>query len=442
MESPENREGSMVTRRTSTRLRLSRLLRSPRKAIPRAGVIVGSFATLLTICCVISERMPWQDAPREEPPPETAIDRLIRVRLIGASSRTPVRLQITSDYEILRGVNGPRLGSYPAGQPAAELRLTSSGIEHGLSPTGATDIVIKPSRDASLVINGSTYRGLLRVHVANGAMVLTNHVDIEAYLRGVLRGELPADFHPEAFRAQCVAARTYALYQKGLTPADRDWDVVDTEGSQMYIGVAGEARIAVDAVESTHGEICMWNDAGRDRIFCTYYSSACGGITVPVREFRPREEAVPPLAGRVVCDDCYLARFYRWDPVKLSKAEVTKRIVRRYPKVARLSTIAGLRAKELSEEGRFVRIQLDGSSGDNETLYGEDFRLSIGGHVVRSTWFTIETTPTHFVFRDGKGFGHGVGLCQYGMETKAQRGMSYRNILSAYYPHSIIRRLY
>lgn len=432
----------MFARRNPLRRRLMQLSPRLRRSIPRAGVIVGSFAMLLTVCCVIGDRVPWGQPAPEEPPPETRIDRLIRVRLIGAAAKSPLRLEITSPFEVYRGVNGPLVASLPAQRPATELRPGGDGIHLGASPMGGGDILIKPARDASLVINGSTYRGLLRVQAVNGALTLTNHVDIEAYLRGVLRGELPADFHREAFKAQCVAARTYALYQKGLTPPDRDWDVVDTEGSQMYIGVAGEARIAVDAVEATHGEICMWNDAGRDRIFCTYYSSACGGITVPVREFRPSEEAVPPLGGRVTCTDCYLARYYRWGPVKLTRAEVTNRIVKRYPKVARLGTITGLRAKELSEEGRFIRIQLDGSTGQNETLYGEDFRLSLGGHVVRSTWFTLETTPTHFVFKDGKGFGHGVGLCQHGTETKAQRGMPYRDILSAYYPTSFVKRIY
>ena len=73
---------------------------------------------------------------------------------------------------------------------------------------------------------------------------------------------------------------------------------------------------------------------------------------------------------------------------------------------------------------------------------GEDFRLSVGSRELKSTNFTIADDGDHFVFSNGRGFGHGVGLCQYGMETKAARGMSYVDILAAYYPGSLVRRVY
>ena len=144
----------------------------------------------------------------------------------------------------------------------------------------------------------------------------------------------------------------------------------------------------------------------------------------------------------MACHDCYLSNHYEWPPVRISKAELTKRIVKRYPSVASIGQITSLRLKEIEPGGRVVRIQMNGSAGTNETLVGEDFRLCVGGHTLKSTHFTLTDEGAAFVFSEGRGFGHGVGLCQYGMETKASRGQDYRKILKTYYPGAEIRKLY
>ncbi|MCD4670481.1 MAG: hypothetical protein K8S14_08545, partial [Actinomycetia bacterium] len=69
-------------------------------------------------------------------------------------------------------------------------------------------------------------------------------------------------------------------------------------------------------------------------------------------------------------------------------------------------------------------------------------RLTIGGRILKSTSFEINDLGDAFVFTEGKGYGHGVGLCQNGMETKARRGWDYNRILSTYYPGSSIKRIY
>ncbi|MFQ5430432.1 MAG: SpoIID/LytB domain-containing protein [Phycisphaerae bacterium] len=425
--------------------RLEALARWMRRLGPaRCLALVLFFLTLSLLgCYALTERRPWQWKPKREPPPQITVDRMIRVRLFGRSPQTTGTLEVTAPFSVSDALSDRVLLEHHAPLPKSAMQpAAAGGLKLGDLRLDSDDVLIFPQRDASLVVNGKTYRGLLRIRRVPGGLALINQVDLESYLRGVLRGELPWNFHLESFKAQCVAARTYALYQKSLTPSDRAWDVLDNEGSQMYIGVAGEARKAVEAVEATRGQVCAWNDGGHDAIFCTYYSSTCGGMSQHVNNFKPNDPAVPPLVGGVACDDCYLSKHYRWGPVKLSKREVTRRIVKNYPSVARLGPIIGLRPKELTPDGRIVRIQLDGATGQNETLMGEDFRLSIGGRVLKSTCFVIETEPDFFVFRNGKGYGHGVGLCQHGMETKARRGMPYDRILAWYYPTSKIMTLY
>ncbi|MFQ5502265.1 MAG: SpoIID/LytB domain-containing protein [Phycisphaerae bacterium] len=408
------------------------------------GLTLGVFTLLLLGCFALTERSPWRREPLPEPPPEIRINRLVRVRLLGRGPQSSVQLAIRSPYRLTLGGFGASPRHYPTALSTCQVGPGSvSGIQLGDRYYPCDDLLITPEHDASLVVNHRTYRGLLRIMREGSGLSLINHVDMESYLKGVLRGELPETYHPEAFKAQCVAARTYAFYQIRNNAAGVDFDVYDNEGSQMYIGVLGEqSHKALDAVRQTRGEVCVWNDHGRDTIFCTYYSATCGGSSQHVNNMKPNDPNVAPLAGQVACQDCYLHKFYRWGPVSISKRELTRRIVARYPSVKNLGTIVRLRPKERTADGRIVRIQLDGSTGRNETLVGEDFRLSCGGRVLKSTNFVIETTPDAFHFREGKGYGHGVGLCQSGMETKARRGMDYRRILSVYYPTSRIKTLY
>lgn len=410
--------------------------------LQQTTIVAGCATLILWGCYCIRDGTSWFQQAPDEPPPRVELDRLIRVRFAGRSASGPIQLRVSSACRIFDTKSGRLLKDSPQPLAASPLSTAGKSIKLGDEILTSKDVTIKPAHDATIVVNSDTYRGELRVHLDGRNIRLTNHVDLESYLRGVLRGELPGNFHAEAFKAQCVAARTYAMYQKLGTPPGRDWDVVDTEGSQMYIGVRGEETKSDAAVAATAGEIAVYERAGQDKIFCTYYSSTCGGVTQPISQFKPNDPDVPPLAGNVVCTDCYLSRYYRWGPVKLTQDEVTARIVARYPSVKRLGKIVRLRPKEIGRDGRIVRVQLDGATGQNETLVGEDFRLCMGGHVVRSTNFTLESGPTAYVFRDGKGFGHGCGLCQFGAETKALRGMNYREILTFYYPTSQIKKLY
>lgn len=433
-----------MPRRKRTRHPLGRLrLRFVRASSARRAAFAAGCATLILWgCYCIRENGPWLQTAVEEPPPRVDIDRVIRVRFVGRRVASAVKLRVGAPYEITQTSNDASLRVSEAPLPAGVISVTPGGLKFGDLSIASRDVTITPKRDAAVVVGDNTYRGVLRVHVEDGRIVLTNHVDMESYLRGVLRGELPGEFHPEAFKAQCVAARTYAMYQKLGTPPGRDWDVYDNEGSQMYIGVRGEERKSDTAVAATAGEVAVFPYRGEDKIFCTYYSSTCGGVTQPISQFKPNDPDVPPLGGNILCTDCYLSRYYRWGPVKLSQDEVTRRVVERYPVIKKIGKIIRLRPKDVGVDGRIVRIQLDGSGGENETLVAEDFRLCMGGHVLRSTCMAIENGPGYFEFTDGKGFGHGCGLCQYGMETKALRGMSYREILAFYYPTSTVKKLY
>ena len=419
---------------------------------PFLAVVLGCTTLLFVGCLRLAEFASGPEPEETRIPSAPHVDRLIRVRLLGRAPVADGRLAVTGPYSIHDARSGAPLfqGTGPLGLCLVRPDPDARGVYIGGRRLDSDDLVVTPVRDGGITlarptrraIRRRTYRGRLRITRQGDRLTFTNLVDVESYLLGVLRGELPRSFHPNSFKAQAVAARTYVLFQKGEGPTGRSFDVLDNEGSQMYIGVQGEDRVAVAAVRATRGEVCVWNDGGDERIFCTYYSSTCGGRSQSVEHFRATERPIPPLAGNVVCEDCAVSAHYRWGPVRLSRDEVTRRIVARYPSIRKIGPIRDLIPKGLTAGGRIIRIQLNGSSGENETLMGEDFRLSIGGRTLKSTCFTIETDGRGFVFANGRGFGHGVGLCQYGMDAKASRGMNYQDILAVYYPGSTVKKLY
>lgn len=429
------------TRRASKFAGLGKVQRGRLRAIAGLSAVLGAITLVFVGCLKLAQVA--RSRPELVPPSRLPVDRLIRVRLGGRKERERAGLEVTSPFAISNTTSGEVLvEGHPRLRPTILRAAPGGGIELGSERFASDDLLIRPKRDASIVIESQTYRGMLRIQRVGDGLVLDNHVDVEAYLRGVLRGELPRYFHPESFRAQAVAARTYVLYQKRNTPPTRSFDVFDHEGSQVYIGVRGEDRIAVQAVADTQGEVCVWSSGGTKRIFCTYYSSTCGGRSQHVNNVKPNDPPVGPLTGNVVCEDCYLARFYRWKPVTLSKEKITERLLARYPSLAKLGTISGLRPKARNRDGRIIRMELLGSTGACETLIAEDFRLSVGGRTLKSTHFAIEAHKDHFIFKNGKGYGHGIGLCQHGMETKARRGMDYKRILTTYYPGASVKKIY
>jgi stage II sporulation protein D len=246
-------------------------------------------------------------------------------------------------------------------------------------------------------------------------------------------------------RAQAIAARTYAWYEKQTMGHSRNWDVKATESSQMYIGTSreGKAVEAESAVHDTQGLVCTWDSPEGERIFCTYYSSTCGGSTqnaAPVKNV----PAIPPLMGGVACEFCRESPHYRWDPIRITKKRITQRLGDKYPKFKALGPIESMEVVECTPTGRPVRFSFKGESGRSLELEAENFRLAYdsNGREIPSTFFEPVVTPDAVVLENGRGWGHGLGLCQYGADGLAHTGQHAADILKFYYPGSHLTRAY
>jgi len=312
-------------------------------------------------------------------------------------------------------------------------------------------IVILPDRPHIFNLNGHDYRGKLKLilNSDSNSFDVINLVPVEPYLAGVVGAEMYNYWEPSALKAQAIAARTYCLYIKKRFGSRRNWDVSKTQANQVYRGVAAESNQVWDAVNKTYGEIltCKYPD-GREGILPAYYSSSCGGHTENSTHVFGGD-FFEPLAG-VPCPYCgnvAKPNFFFWPMVQFDKDKISFMLLQKYTKLKSLDEIVNIIPAKKSNYGDFSRLtmlKLVGSTGKSDFLRAEDFRLSIDptGRQLRSTICQIANMGDKWAFLLGRGYGHGVGMCQCGAQEMARQGKTAERILFYYYPGSKIVRVY
>lgn len=301
-----------------------------------------------------------------------------------------------------------------------------------------------------LTVNGERYRGnltLLALPEGIGLEVI-NTLPLEPYLAGVIGAEMPSYWETEALRAQTIASRTYSLYIKRRFGTDREWDVRKTQANQVYRGLSAESVTIWEAIRATQGNVLtVPGSNGGEDIFAAYFSSTCAGHTENSQNvFGDRSPALDGVACSY-CAGVSRRSFLVWPKVSIPVEQVNQRLVDRYPSLSALEGIETIEPTRISEYNglqRITQVRLTGPNGKTNTLRAEDLRLAIDptGRKIKSACFVIRRENGAFVFDEGKGFGHGVGLCQYGAEGMAREGFSCDSILQFYFPGSRLRNLY
>jgi stage II sporulation protein D len=317
-------------------------------------------------------------------------------------------------------------------------------------PVNSEEVIILPDVPHIFRLNGDAYRGKLKlvVNTNSNSFDAINVAPVEPYLAGVVGAEMPNYWERSALEAQAIAARTYCLYIKEHFGRNRRWDVTKTQANQVYLGVAAESGTIWEAVNKTSGEVLVCTGAdGRERLFPAYYSSTCGGHTESSRKIFG--DFFEPLAGVPCryCKDVARPRFFFWPMAEFDKRSASTKLLERYPKLKQLGTIIDVNPAKQSnytEFSRLTSVKLVGSTGRSEFLRAEDLRLTIdpSGRKLRSTACRMVNTGEKLAFLSGRGYGHGVGMCQCGAQAMAREGNSARQILFYYYPGSKIVSLY
>ena len=284
----------------------------------------------------------------------------------------------------------------------------------------------------------------IRVHLVTENV--TQELSLEDYVLGVLRAEGPTESEPEALKALAIAIRTYALKNHGRHAKD-GYDFCSTTHCQRFLGGDPTVREGADAkagtlpngrasaaVRATEGQV-LTDDRGQP--VDAYFGASCGGETANIAALwgtRPSQY----LAG-VRDEYCASGPHATWTDV-ITRAD----LLRALQSDARTNIGARLDQVVISkrdETGRAQFITIDGEH--RKQVRGWDFKIIVGRvlgwNVLKSSRFEVARAGSNFIFH-GKGFGHGLGLCQEGAHVMAARGSSYTRILEKYFPGANVGR--
>jgi stage II sporulation protein D len=306
--------------------------------------------------------------------------------------------------------------------------------------------------DSLLIWNGKRYRGTITFTRTDSGFLVVNSLPMDSYLRGVVPLEIgnrtPAEF--AAVQAQAVAARTYAY--KHLTPS-RAFDMYATVQDQVYGGVDPEKPQSDSAITTTADVVVLYNG----QPITTPYHSTCGGSTAGVSEVwydQPDQPYLRPVSDRIPGTNSFYCdpspRFswtQNYDAAGLRA--VMEKYLASYTKAPKNSVgkITDIREQGRTPSGRIAALSVQTETG-SYTLRGNDIRFVLRdpkGAILNSTFFsfTKETSDgevSSFTV-NGRGYGHGIGMCQWGAIGRARAGQNYRTILETYYPGTTIGRI-
>jgi stage II sporulation protein D len=267
------------------------------------------------------------------------------------------------------------------------------------------------------------FRGDIDVWVRNGKLIVVNDLNIEDYVRGVINKEIIPSWHIETKKAQAVLARTFAVHQKMFNPRDPLFDLAPTVLDQVYDGLNKEDVTSNQAVDLTKGEVVT---VGHNAVKI-YFHSTCGGQTGSSQEVW---KMTNDHLKSVECPYCKNSKLYRWKRV-LKSSFLTGKFKSAGTKVGNV--------KSISIKKGATRV--DSVIVNKQSFPVNKFREIVGFSTIWSNDFTVKKQGSDFVF-EGKGAGHGVGACQWGMEGMARKNRNYRQILMHYLTGVEIRKMY
>jgi len=281
-------------------------------------------------------------------------------------------------------------------------------------------VVIKAKGHECIEIDKKPYRGMLQVYLQDGKLMLVNHVPLEDYLYGVVSKEVPASWPDAALKAQAIAARTYALYTM-VKRNKEHYDLFSTVASQVYGGKDSEKDSSRTAVDETKSLVLSYNNS----LTYTLYHSNSGGKTASADEIWGWQ--APYLACKQ--DDFSIdMKGFQWE-CSLAGNDLLENFKQFGVPLPAIKNIFPL------ERGPSGRIQKLGIETGGQTVYlsGNSFRLMTGPGKIKSSQCMVTGKEQKFSF-EGRGFGHGAGMSQWGACQMARKGHSFEQILQYYYP--------
>lgn len=299
----------------------------------------------------------------------------------------------------------------------------------------------------SVDINGKKYRGRIKIFISSYQIKSVNQISLEDYVKGVMTKEMPLGKGTEnyaALKAFSICVRTYA-YNK-IKEDKFFFDIYPDTRDQVYGGIDGETVLTNKIVDETKGQLLFYDDVPA----VMFYHSTCGGYTedaknvftktdlpylksikdgtVPYCKISPRYEWIEIYTEEIFIDRLYKAKLIDSKDYKISDVKVKLRF----------------------ESGRVNELEImllnDKSEEKSVLLFGNNMRSIIrngdGKSILKSNFFDIEVDVMKNIIVNGKGSGHGVGLCQWGAIGQSKIGINYQEILNHYFPGTIVKSIY
>lgn len=285
--------------------------------------------------------------------------------------------------------------------------------------------------DAHFALAGRSYRGILEILAKKGGLTAVNLVPLDDYLLSVVPEEMPTDWPAEALKAQSVAARSFALHNRDRHGAD-GFDLCTTTHCQVYTGVGAEKTASTAAIKATEGEVLFYGTEPIDALFHT----DSGGMTENSENvwgsFVPYLRAVKDTPAKTM----------PWTK-EVPAAVFEQKLAAKGHKVGKVRSLVlsnlqiGKAAADRTASGRVKTMTVKGTKG-TASLTGNELRSMFG---LKSTLFDVKLQGSKVVFA-GFGFGHGLGISQWGAKRLAADGMKYGDILHHYYAGVTLKKIY
>jgi stage II sporulation protein D len=264
-------------------------------------------------------------------------------------------------------------------------------------------------------------------------------MDVEKYLVGVVAGEMKPDWPLNAYAAQAILARTFTMefLSRGGTRKLHGTDISTDEKEAQAYNAANIRPIIREAVEKTRGQVLTY----KKHYIKAWYHASSGGITAYAKEGLGYKGKEPPYISSVKSPETkYTPKEELYWQTTLTSAEINAAL-----RKMNLKEIGQVRKLEILKRTRTQRAVLLRFTGDkgSEEVNGAGFRVSYGPKKLRSIWISdeMETSPAGIKIK-GRGFGHGVGLSQWGAYELAKQNWSPQRIIKHYYPKTDVSKIW
>lgn len=364
-----------------------------------------------------------------------------QIRVLLSDRQNPVSVKTNGTYKLIS--DNEEVGKLKKGDELT-FKINGGGVNtkfNNREIDGITFLLQAIDSESVILFSGKKYKGdFLVVYSDNNKIFVLNRLSMEDYLLGVLHPEMAVKSNQperlEALKAFAVCARTFAemKVEKGNTY----FDITDDVRDQVFDGCGNYTELDQTAVNTTSGEILKF----KEKLAEVFYHSACGGMLEdPANVFSGKVDEY--LSSKKDGDEkanCEISPTFSWKEA-YTQAELLKLLKEKNLSTRKQKTVKDVVISELFDSGRAKEIRISFDNGDDVVLKATEIRNFFirkdTKGILRSSLFTITKEVVKGGLKkitlNGKGSGHGVGLCQWGAMNLSSQGKSYNEILDFYF---------